>query len=406
MRILYIAYSCSPIHGSEDAIGWNIPVVSAREDMVFVITKEEQRPYIEAYAREYDLKNLHFYYVDIPAVYKKLFRGPFYSGRLNIWHRRAEKLAREICRTEKIDLIHQITPVEFRSVGNYGRIPGAKFVCGPIAGGQRIPRCLMAYMERSRYVEWVREAINWAFRFLFHISGKYKSCACVLFANGETRDFLKNMHITTLGEPARTEVGIQENEICSGPRQDSGKENCCRLLVAGRLVPLKGHRGLLDALKQLPPDLNYQCCIVGEGPEREQLEKKCLEYGLEGRVSFAGMIPYQQMHAEYAHADVLVFPSLREATGTVILEAMAKGLPVVAMNGFGGATILDDSCGWLYDGDSRERYIENLKEILTACIRNPEEVRRRGENARIRAADFTWEKKNEYYHSIYRRVLD
>ena len=51
MNILYIAYSCSPYHGSEDKIGWNVPVECAKTNNVFVITKEEQREYTENYLR-------------------------------------------------------------------------------------------------------------------------------------------------------------------------------------------------------------------------------------------------------------------------------------------------------------------------------------------------------------------
>ena len=138
MNILYIAYSCAPDHGSEDKIGWNIPLESAKINTVFVITKEEQREYIEKYLGEHTVENIKFYYVDIPVVYKKVFRGFLYSARCNIWHRGAYQLAMEICQKEKIDLIHQITPVEFRSIGNYGKIPEAKFVCGPIGGAERI----------------------------------------------------------------------------------------------------------------------------------------------------------------------------------------------------------------------------------------------------------------------------
>ena len=139
MNILYIAYSCSPYYGSEDKIGWNIPMVSGKTNKVFVITKEEHRQDIETYLSQHKIDNVYFYYVDIPSAYKKIFRGSFYSGRLNIWHKRAFPLAKEICKEKKIDIIHQITPVEFRSIGDYGKIPHIKFICGPLGGGEMLP---------------------------------------------------------------------------------------------------------------------------------------------------------------------------------------------------------------------------------------------------------------------------
>lgn len=57
-------------------------------------------------------------------------------------------------------------------------------------------------------------------------------------------------------------------------------------------------------------------------------------------------------------------PSIRETTGTVLLEAMSKGIPVITINKFGGATLFDENTGWLYGGNSKEEYIENLKKAI------------------------------------------
>ena len=89
MNILYIAYSCNPFQGSEDKIGWNVPVESAKTNKVYVISKEEQRKPVEKYLSEHDVKNIEFFFVDIPSFYKKIFSGFMYSGRLNIWNKRA-----------------------------------------------------------------------------------------------------------------------------------------------------------------------------------------------------------------------------------------------------------------------------------------------------------------------------
>ena len=70
MNILYIAYSCDPYEGSEDRIGWSVPFESAKTNCVYVITKEEQRTSVERFLRENPVKNIKFYFVDIPAFYK------------------------------------------------------------------------------------------------------------------------------------------------------------------------------------------------------------------------------------------------------------------------------------------------------------------------------------------------
>ena len=118
-----------------------------------------------------------------------------------------------------------------------------------------------------------------------------------------------------------------------------------------------------------------------------------------------GSIPYMEMEKEYAGADVFIMPSIRETTGTVLLEAMSKGIPVITINKFGGATLFDENTGWLYGGNSKEEYIENLKKAILECIAYPDEVTRRGKNTRKKAEKYTWQKKNEKYQAIYEELL-
>ena len=190
MNILYIAYSCNPYKGSEDKIGWCVPYENSKTNNVYVITKEEQREPIERFLKEHPIKNLKFYFVDIPAPYKKIFKGSMYSGRLNIWNKRAFPLARRICEDKKIDIIHQITPIEFRAIGDYGRIKKVKFVCGPLGGGETLPEGLRDYAKGHEVIEFVRMVINYWYRLKLRVSGKLNRCDYIMFANKETQEFI------------------------------------------------------------------------------------------------------------------------------------------------------------------------------------------------------------------------
>ena len=85
---------------------------------------------------------------------------------------------------------------------------------------------------------------------------------------------------------------------------------------------------------------------------------------------------------------------------------MAKGIPVVTINKFCGATLFDKNTGWLYEGNKKEEYIENLKKAILECIANPNEVARRGKNARMKAEKYTWQEKNKKYQKIYKKLLE
>ena len=112
MNILYIACSCLPYHGSEDKIGWNIPLEAAKNNRVFVITRGSQRKYIQQYTQQNVLENLSFQYVSLNPALERVLRILPFSVRLNLWNQKAIKLAKEICRTENIAVVHQITPIE------------------------------------------------------------------------------------------------------------------------------------------------------------------------------------------------------------------------------------------------------------------------------------------------------
>ena len=379
MNILYIAYFCSPYWGSEDRIGWRIPLESAKSNCVYVITRIEERRSIEQYTLRHSLENIWFYYVDIHDIYKKIFKGTLYPGRLNIWHCQALPLARKLCIEKNIDIIHQITPVEFRSIGNYEKISGVKFVCGPLGGGEYIPSGLGDYVKNHIKAEMFRCFINRWYCLNLRLSGKLEKSDCYfMFANWETYEFLNGKDITRnshhINCEITTEIAVDSENIRVENKYPQNEK--CMFLTAGRIIYRKGYEYLLDALEHIPEEYDYQCKIVGNGPELERLKTKCDESEkLSKHIIFMGTIPYTEMSKEYDSADAFVMPSLRETTGSVLLEAMSRGVPVITIRKFGGVQLLDDDSAWLYDGNSKAGY--NI-----------------------------WEEKNRHYQEIYMTMLD
>lgn len=102
------------------------------------------------------------------------------------------------------------------------------------------------------------------------------------------------------------------------------------LLSIGRLVPYKGYGYLVDAMRELPE--NYQLILGGAGPLERELRQQVHDAGLDGRVTFLGYVPDEDMAGWYAAAHLFVLPSVfrTEAFGIVQIEAMSCGCPVVA----------------------------------------------------------------------------
>jgi glycosyltransferase involved in cell wall biosynthesis len=114
-----------------------------------------------------------------------------------------------------------------------------------------------------------------------------------------------------------------------------------RLLVAcGRLTEQKGYPDLLRALVRVREQQPARLWVLGEGPDRPQLERLRSQLGLDDVVEFLGFCanPYARMAA----ADVFVLSSLWEGFGNVIVEAMAAGAPVVVTDcPYGPAEIVE-----------------------------------------------------------------
>lgn len=121
-----------------------------------------------------------------------------------------------------------------------------------------------------------------------------------------------------------------------------------RLIVPRRLFQKNGVEIFIRAMPLLLAEVDLEAVVVGDGPERELLERLCGELGVSDHVSFLGAQPNDRMPGLLSSADLAVFPSLMEATSVAALEAMACALPVAASDVGGLPEIVDTSVGALF----------------------------------------------------------
>lgn len=109
--------------------------------------------------------------------------------------------------------------------------------------------------------------------------------------------------------------------------------------TVGRLAKEKGQALLIEAVSLLRSDFpDLHLLLVGEGPEREALEKEAARRGVGNRVIFTGF--QREIPALLSLMDLFVFPSLNEGFSNALLEAMAAGKPVIASDIIENAEIL------------------------------------------------------------------
>ncbi|MGL1933074.1 MAG: glycosyltransferase family 4 protein [Desulfotalea sp.] len=114
------------------------------------------------------------------------------------------------------------------------------------------------------------------------------------------------------------------------PRVDP-KNSVPQLVCVGRLCPAKGQNILLEACSLLrKQNIHFKMTFVGDGPDRNGLEKLCLELGLQDFVCFTGALGQNEVQEAYNKADIFVLPSFAEGVPVVLMEAMAMEMPVVS----------------------------------------------------------------------------
>ena len=128
--------------------------------------------------------------------------------------------------------------------------------------------------------------------------------------------------------------------------------------------------------------------------------------GLDACIRLTGNLPLESVGAEMAKAHVFCLPSVRESGGAVLLEAMAVGRPVIAVDYGGPAEIVDDSVGALLPATGRDDVIHALTEALIDVMRQPDLWRLKGEAGRRRVEEhFDWNAKIDAAMAIYRECL-
>ena len=152
-----------------------------------------------------------------------------------------------------------------------------------------------------------------------------------------------------------------------------------RILFLGRLDYEKHIHNLLRAVALLPKNLDVQVEIVGDGGEREYLEKLAQELGIAKNVEFRGHITDQELPRAYERATLFAMPSIAELQSIATMEAMASGRPVVAADAMALPHLVHDGDnGFLFPPDDVEAFADRLLKVLTA---SQQELDRLSENS-------------------------
>jgi glycosyltransferase involved in cell wall biosynthesis len=162
------------------------------------------------------------------------------------------------------------------------------------------------------------------------------------------------------------------------------------VLTAARLTPWKGVDRLIAALpvwRDTVPGTNL--VVIGDGPERTNLERLVDEAGVAEAVNFVGQVPHERMPLYLRAADVFVLYSGYEGLPHIVLEAMAAGVPVVASRKGGiPEVVTDGETGLLVEWGDEPALADAVQRVLSDATL----ARQLGEGGRARVErEFKWE---------------
>jgi glycosyltransferase involved in cell wall biosynthesis len=396
VKILLSAYACHPTTGSESRLGWQwAQQLAARGHEVWIITRRVNQAAIErALATAGQPDGLHFLYYDCGALlpWLRLLKARFRYFYYYAWQWGAYQVVRQAHAAQQFDLVHHVTWVQFRAPSFMGRL-GVPLVFGPVAGGEAAPWALRGVIgPRQWIVDLLRDAWTLFARFDPMVRRTYREATRINTATPETLARLPAF----ARAKARTQLAIAYEPPVSLASDGVSRSNLSglRLLFVGRFLGLKGMTLGLTAFAGLVrhfPDATLT--LVGSGPAGRAWRKLSSALGIDAQVRWIDWLPVAEVETLYAKHDALLFPSLHDSGGMVVLEAMARGLPVVCLALGGPGVIVDETCGFkvVVEGRSRGEVEAALMQALERLAAQPELIEELGRGARRRVGQFNWD---------------
>jgi len=391
MKLLVSAYACEPGKGSEPAVGWNwVQALVRRGYQVHVITRANNREAIESHpASQHPALVFHYYDLDGPVRAWKKRPGGIYIYYL-LWQLGAYRLAKRLHGAQRFDRVHHVTFASYRQPSFMGRL-GIPFIFGPVGGGETMPPQLRQGLSfRSRLAERVRNLGNALIGLDPFMRATFSRAEIVACTTAETMARIPAaFRPKCVVQPA---IGIDTSEIHAPSPEEPIAPH---FLYVGRLLYWKGlHLGLraLAELRRTVPDVPFK--IIGTGDDRAWLEDQARECGVMDLLEWAGPMPHAEIAREYRQSLALVFPSLHDSGGLVVLEALAAGLPVVCLDLGGPGTIVDADCAVIVPARhaGQGAIVEALAQAMIRLATDSAFRARLASNAINRANQLTWDR--------------
>jgi len=263
------------------------------------------------------------------------------------------------------------------------------------------------YWEYTHYVPFPQEVVQEFLKNAVHrwLKDFMQKCQHIIIPSESIREILVRDYgleerYTVI--PTGTDLEPYRCAEWKALRKEKGWQAETVLISVGRLAPEKNWDTLLRAFARVHaqrPELRL--VLIGDGPARETLEALAAELGVAEHVTFTGALPFDEVPCYLKAADVFAFASVTETQGLVTIEAMAAGLPIIAVDGSGTRDIVENGKqGFLVENDA-----EALAKGIEKLLSDPQRMKRFSNNALKKANTFDVNQLGKQLISVYEQAI-
>lgn len=412
--IIVSAYATSPYRGSECAVGWEIITrLKKYFDITVLVCLEtpSHKPYFKEIQEELKKTNVEEGLVIVPVEmpenskkYTKLHDlgfWPAYYWGYKSWQKAAYKKAKELHETRPFDASYQLNMIGFREPGYLWEL-GIPFFWGPINGFHSIPLSFIKCFSGKEYLSQILKHIANKTQIKFSYRARKAARKASLVWCVDDISFYKLKEWKANVELMQ-EAGLQNYMLKSQKNRYYDGKRRLNIVCSGMITSGKAYFILIDALLRLKNE-NFHLTFLGDGPLKSKLMKK--GFDIKDKISWHGWVEHSIALKLISQSDILIHPSLKEATSMTILEALGYGVPVICHDTCGMGIVVNDTNGFKIPYNNAPNSIDYLEELLSSIFTNPNVLNSRFDQITKCIEELKWDSKVRRIANRFTETLD
>lgn len=420
-NIIVIAYLLNNWKGSEFAVAWDYITHMSKRNRLTVLYgccdgfhRIGNTGRMEEWAKQNSIDNVEFIAIK-PTFecqnYDYSTKGNFlFYKEYTEWHRDVRKFVGKFVTTQKIDLIHYLGPIGYREPGFLHDLD-IPYIWGPIGGFGMIPPKLWkaafsikgaASLLLKGLLNKIQSTTN------RRVHNAIEDSDVVICATTEWREYVEKL----AGKKHHSKI-LYKPENCINKLYSVNFEkfnsDTINLVFVGWIDSRKALVLILDALKRMKDASKIRLHILGDGDLIEKYKTYTKTSGLDNVVIWHGRVPRDEVFEIMNNSHLMVLPSLMDANTTVIWEAMAMGIPTLALDHFGfHDTIKNGETGFLIKPNNYRQVVNDITSVLIKLQQSNgmSLLQSMAENVVEDRKNHLWEEREKFFENVYNEAIN